>query len=103
MLVSAIQKCESAASVHIFLSFLPEELWMDVHNIVQEAVVKAIPKKKKWRKAKRLTEEVLQIAEKRTKVKGQKEKERYIHLTAEFPKKARRDKKAFLTEQCKEI
>ena len=76
---------------------------MDVHNIVQEAVVKAIPKKKKWRKAKRLTEEVLQIAEKRRKVKGQKEKERYIHLTAEFPKKARRDKKAFLTEQCKEI
>ena len=87
MLVSAIQKCESATSIHIFPSFLPEELWMDVHNIVQEAVVKAIPKKNKWRKAKRLTEEALQIAEKRRKVKGRGEKERYIHLTAEFPKK----------------
>ena len=94
MLVSAIQKCESATSIHIFPSFMPEKLWMDVHNIVQEAVVKAIPKKKKWRKAKRLTEEALQIAEKRRKVKGQGEKERYKHLNAEFQRIARRDKKS---------
>ena len=99
MLVSAIQKCESATSIYIFPSFLPEELWMDVHNIVQEAVVKAIPKKKKWRKAKRLTEEALQIAEKRRKVKGQGEKERYTHLNAEFQRIGRRDKKAFLSKQ----
>ena len=82
VLVSAIQKCESATSIYIFPSFLPEELWMDVHNIVQEAVVKAIPKKKKWRKAKRLTEEALQIAEKRREPKGKGEKERCTHLHA---------------------
>ena len=80
-----------------------EELWMEVHNIVQEAVIKTIPKKKKNKKAKWLSEEVLQIAEKRREVKGKGEKERYIHLNAEFQRIARRNKKAFLSDQCKEI
>ena len=76
---------------------------MEVHNIVQEAVIKTIPKKKKNKKAKWLSEEVLQIAEKRREVKGKGEKERYIHLNAEFQRIARRNKKAFLSDQCKEI
>ena len=76
---------------------VPEELW--AHNIVQEVVIKTIPKKKKCRKAKWLSEEALQIAEKR---EGKGEKERYIHLKAEFQRIARRDKKAFLSDQCKE-
>ena len=78
-----------------------EELWMEVHNIVQEAVIKTIPKKKKCIKAKWLSEEVLQIAEKRKEAKGKGEKERYTHLYAEFQRTARRDKKAFLSDQCK--
>ena len=78
----------------------PEELWMEVHNIVQEAVIKIIPKKKKCKKAKWLSEEALQIAEKR-EVKGKREKEKYIHPNAEFQRIARRDKKAFLRDQCK--
>ena len=82
---------------------MPEELWMEVHDIVQEAVIKTIPKKKRCKKAKWLSEEVLQIAEKRREVKDKGEKERYIHLNAEFQRIARRDKKAFLSEQCKEI
>ena len=73
---------------------VPEELWTDVHDIVQEAVVKTNPKKKKGKKAKRLSEEALQIAEKRRDTKGKGEKERYIHLNAEFQRIARRDKKA---------
>ena len=73
---------------------LPEELWMVVHDIVQEAVIKIIPKKKKWKKAKWLSEEALQIAEKRREAKGKGEKERYIHLNAEFQRIARRDKKS---------
>ena len=80
---------------------MPEELWMEVHDIfVQEAVIKTIPKKKKCKKAKWLSEEALQIAEKRRKVKGKGEKERYTHLNAEFQRIARRDKKAFLSDQC---
>ena len=82
---------------------LPEELWMEVHDIVQEAVIKTIPKKKKCKMAKWLSEESLQIAEKRREVKGKGEKERYTHLNAEFQRRARRDKKAFLNDQCKEI
>ena len=70
---------------------------------MQEAVIKIIPKKKKCKKAKWLSEEVLQIAEKRREVKGKGEKERYIHLNADFQRIARRDKKAFLSDQCKEI
>ena len=73
------------------------------HNIVQEVVIKIILKKKKCKKAKWLSEEALQIADKRREVKGKGENERYTHLNAEFQRIARRDKKAFLSEQCKEI
>ena len=76
---------------------MPEELWMEVHNIVQVTVIKTIPKKKKCKKAKWLSEEVLQIAEKRREAKGKGEKERYAHLNAEFQRIARRDKKAILS------
>ena len=82
---------------------MPEELWTEVHKTVQEAVIKTIPKKKKFKKAKQLSEEALQIAEKRREVKGKEEKERYIHLNAEFQRIARRDKKTFLSDHCKEI
>ena len=75
---------------------------MEVHDIVQEAGIKTIPKKKKWKNAKWLSEEALQIAEKRREEKGKGEKERYIHLNAEFQRIARRDKKAFLNDQYKE-
>ena len=76
---------------------------MEVHDIVQEAVIKTIPKKKKCQKAKWLPEEALQIAVKRKEVKSKGEKERYTHMSAEFQRIARRDKKAFLSDQCKEI
>ena len=82
---------------------MPEELWMEVHAVVQEAVIKTIPKKKKCKKAKWLSEEALQIAEKRREAKGKGEKERYTHLNAEFQRIAKRHKKAFLSDQCKEI
>ena len=82
---------------------MPEDLWTEVHDIVQEAVIKTIPKKKKCKKAKWFPEEALQIAEKRREAKGKGEKERYTHLNAEFHRTARRDKKAFLSGQCKEI
>ena len=82
---------------------MPEELWTEVHNIVQEAVIKTIPKKKKCKKAKWLPEEVLQIAVNEEKGKSKGEKERYTHLNAEFQRIARRDKKAFPCNQCKEI
>ena len=82
---------------------VPEELWMEVRDIVQEAVIKTIPKKKKCKKAKWLSEEALQIAVKRREAKGTGEKERYTHLNAEFQRIARKDKKAFLNDQCKEI
>ena len=75
---------------------VPKELWTKVHDIVQEAVIKTIPKKKKCKKAKWLSEEALQIAEKRREAKDKGEKERYTHLNAEFQRIARRDKKAFL-------
>ena len=75
---------------------MPEELWTEVHDIVQEAVIKTIPEKKKCKKAKWLSE-------KRREVKGKGEKERYKHLNAEFQRIARRDKKPFLSDQCKEI
>ena len=81
---------------------MPEELWTKVHNSVQAMMIKTIPKKKKCKKAKWLSEKALHIAEKRKEVKGKGEKERYTHLNAEFKKTARRDKKAFLNELCKE-
>ena len=76
---------------------VPEELWMEVHNIMQEAVIRTTPKKKKCKK------KALHIAEKRREAKGKGEKERYIHLNVDFQRIARRDKKAFLSDQCKEI
>ena len=82
---------------------MPEELGMEVHDIVQEAGIKTIPKKKKCRKAKWLSEEALQTAVKRREAKGKREKERYSHLNAEFQRIARRDKKAFLSDYCTEI
>ena len=82
---------------------VPEELWTEVRNIVQEAVIKTIPKEKKCKKAKWLSEEALQIAEKTREAKGKGKKERYTHLNAEFQRIARRDKKDFLSDQCKEI
>ena len=82
---------------------VPEELWMEVCNIAQEAVIKTICKDKKCKKAKWLSEEALQIAEKRREAKGKGEKERNTHLNTEFQRIARKDKKVFLSDQCKEI
>ena len=80
-----------------------EELWTEVHDIVQEAGIKTIPKKKKCKKAKWLSEEALHIAEKRREAKGKRKKERYTHLNAEFQRLVRKDKKASFSDQCKEI
>ena len=82
---------------------MPDELWMEVHDIVQETGIKTIPKKKKCKKAKWLSQETLQIAVKRREAKRKGEKERYKHLNAEFQRIARRNKKAFFSDQCKEI
>ena len=82
---------------------VPDEIWMDVHDIVQETVIKTIPMEKKCKKAKWLSGEALQIAGKRREVKSKGEKERYKHLNAEFQRIARRNRKAFLSDQCKEI
>ena len=82
---------------------MPDELWTEVRDIVQETDIKTILKKKKCKKAKWLSEEALQIAVKRREVKSKGEKERYIHLNADFQRIARRDKKDFLSDQCKEI
>ena len=78
-------------------------MWTEVHDIIQETGIKTIPKKKKCKKAKWWSEEVLRIAEKRREAKGRGEKEIYTHLNAEFQRIARRDKKAFLSGQCREI
>ena len=82
---------------------MPDELWSEVRDIVQEIGIKTIPMEKKCKKAKWLSEEALQTAVKRREVKSKGEKERYKHLNAEFERIARRDKKAFLSDQCKEI
>ena len=82
---------------------VPEELWTEVCDIVQEAMIKTIPKKKKCKKAKWLSEEALQIAVNRREAKGKGEEKRYTHLNAEFQRIARREKKAFLSDPCKEI
>ena len=82
---------------------VPDELWMDVHDTVQETGIKTIPMEKKCKRAKWLSGEALQIAVKRREAKRKGEKERYSHLNAEFQRIARRDKKAFLSDQCKEI
>ena len=82
---------------------MPDELWTKVRDIVQETGIKTMPMEKKCKKAKWLSEQALQIAVKRREVKSKGEKERYKHLNAEFQRIARRDKKAFLSDQCKEI
>ena len=82
---------------------MPEELWTEVCDIVREVVIKAIPKKKKCKKAKWMSEEALQIAKERREAKDKGEKERYTHLNAEFQRRARRDKKTFLIDECNEI
>ena len=82
---------------------MPDELWTEVRDIVQEIGIKIIPMEKKCKKAKWLSGEPLQIAMKRSGVKSKGEKERYKHLNAEFQRIARREKKAFLSDQCKEI
>ena len=82
---------------------MPDELWNEVRDIVRETGIKTIPMEKKCKKAKRLSEEALQTAVKRREAKSKGEKERYKHLNAEFQRTARRDKKAFLSDQCKEI
>ena len=79
---------------------VPEELWTEVHNIVQKAVIKTIPKKKKCKKAKWLSEEALQISVKRRELESKGEKERHTHLNAEFQRIARKDKKAFRSDEC---
>ena len=85
------------------ISRVLDELWTEVHDIILEAVIKTIPKKKDCKKAKWLFAEGLQIAEKRREAKSKGAKERYTHLNAEFQRISRRDKKAFLSDQCKEI
>ena len=82
---------------------MPDELWTEVHDIVQETGIKTIPMEKKCKKAKHLSGEALQIAVKRREAKSKGKKERYKHLNAEFQRIARRDKKAFFSDQCKEI
>ena len=82
---------------------MPDELWMEVHDIVQETGIKTVPKEKKCKRAKWLSVEVLQIAVNSKEVKGKGEKDRYIHLNAEFQRIAMRAKKAFLNDQCREI
>ena len=82
---------------------VPEDLWTEAHDIIQEAGIKTISKKKKCKKARWLPKAALQTAEKRKDAKGKGEKERYTHLNAEFQRIARRDKKAFLSDPCKEI
>ena len=82
---------------------VPEEPWTEARDIVQEAVIKTFPKKKKRKKTKWLSKEALQIAEKRREAKGEGEKEQYTNLNAEFQRIARRDKKDFFSDQCKEI
>ena len=82
---------------------MPEELWTEVHDTVQETGIKTNPKKKKCKRPKWLSEKALQIAEKRREAKVKGEKERYTHLNVEFQRISRRDKKAFLSDQCKQI
>ena len=82
---------------------VPEELWMEIRDILQEAAIKIVPKKKKFKNAKWLSEEALQIIVKRREVKSKGGKDRYKHLNAEFQRIARRDKKAFFRDQCKEV
>ena len=93
----------SPFAVHLKLSQVPDELWNEVRDIVQETGIKTIPMEKKCKKVKWLSGEALQLAVKRREAKSKGEKERYKHLNAEFQRIARRDKKPFFSDQCKEI
>ena len=103
--LSGTLSVRSNLSIYLGLDLIEclKNLWTEVPDIVQETGIKTIPKKKKCKKAKWLSQEALQIAVKRREAKGKEEKERYIHLNAEFQRIARRDKKAFLWDHCKEI
>ena len=100
---SGVQRAKAKAESKDLIVRVPEELWTEVHDIVQEAGIKTIPKKKKYKKAKWLSEKDLQIVVRGREAKGKGEKQRYTHLNAEFQRIARRDNKAFLSDQCKEI
>ena len=100
-LVNQVKTCKYL-SIHL-IDRGPEELRTEVRDVVQEAVIKVIPKEKKCKKAKWLSEEALHIAKKRREAKGKRGKRRYIYLNAKFQRISRRDKKAFLSDQCKEI
>ena len=98
------EQCEKPRATGLdLIDRVPAELWTEARDAVQEAEIKTISKRKKCQKAKRLSEEALQIAMKRREVKPKREKERYTHLNAEFQRTAGRDRKAFLSNQCKEI
>ena len=99
---SGVQRAKAKAESKDLIVRVPEELWTEVHDIVQEAGIKTIPKKKKYKKAKWLSEKDLQIVVRGREAKGKGEKQRYTHLNAEFQRIARRDNKAFLSDQCKE-
>ena len=99
---SGVQRAKAKAESKDLIVRVPEELWTEVHDIVQEAGIKTIPKKKKYKKAKWLSEKDLQIVVRGREAKGKGEKQRYTHLNAEFQRIARRDNKAFLRDQCKE-
>ena len=107
MKTDLFQSCGHCSVFHIcwhsLIDRVPDELWTEVHDIVQETGIKTIPMETKWKKAKCLSEEALQIGVKRREVKSKEEKERYKHLNAEFQRIARRNKKTFLSNQCKEI
>ena len=100
---SGVQRAKAKAESKDLIVRVPEELWTEVHDIVQEAGIKTIPKKKKYKKAKWLSEKDLQIVVRGREAKGKGKKQRYTHLNAEFQRIARRDNKAFLSDQCKEI
>ena len=100
---SGVQRAKAKAESKDLIDRVPEELWTEVRDIVQEAGIKTIPRERKPKKAKWLSEKALQIVVRRREAKSKEEKEKYTHLNAEFQRIARRDKRAFLSDQCKEI
>ena len=99
---SGVQRAKAKAESKDLIDRVPEELWTEVRDIVQEAGIKTIPRERKHKKAKWLSEKALQIVVRRREAKSKEEKEKYTHLNAEFQRIARRDKRAFLSNQCKE-
>ena len=100
---SGVQRAKAKAESKDLIDRVPEKLWTEVRDIVQEAGIKTIPRERKHKKAKWLSEKALQIVVRRREAKSKEEKEKYTHLNAEFQRIARRDKRAFLSNQCKEI